>query len=308
MQENILYSFLEKRKITRDIIDKFNIHWGFHSNMGECIVIPIYDNDGNFLFNKYRRNPIFDVKPKYIYDKGSKTALYCSHLIKDSDKVLITEGELDAVVAWSHNIPAVSSTGGALSFREEWAEYFVDKEVIICFDNDEAGAEGMVKTLKILPNAKVLFLPDRPDIKDISDYVSNNGNLHDLLSTAKEFKCLGDVIKDRGERLSLWKSVLFHDKYIKSIEDTQNYTNITPTKKSTDILTAKSYPITNLLKFIFNKAICPFHNENTPSLHYYRESNSCWCFGSCGRRYDSIDIYMKLYNVSFTEAVKKLSK
>ena len=92
-----------------------------------------------------------DDKPKYIYDKGSKISLYGWWKAKTEKSILITEGEMDSLVAWSANIPAVSSTGGASSFQSEWAELFKDKDVTICFDNDSAGGVGMVKTLKIIP-------------------------------------------------------------------------------------------------------------------------------------------------------------
>lgn len=298
--------WLKRRKISDQVVSEFNLHWGLNHTFGECIIIPVCDEQGNFIFNKYRRNPLHDIKPKYIYDKGSKSALYAIHKVKDSKTILITEGEMDCLVAWSHNIPAVSGTGGAGTFLEEWSKYFIDKEVIICFDNDMAGAEGMVKVLKIVPQAKIVFIPDRPGIKDISDYVQNGGDLHSLLRTAQSLNTIEKVMEDKANRQSVWLSTFYHDAFIKEHTKVVYEPRKRDQKIKDKILKAKDYPIDSLIQFSQNKAVCLWHNEKTPSLHYYRDTNSCYCFGQCGKAFDAIDVYRKLTNCSFKEAVEKL--
>lgn len=83
-----------------------------------------------------------------------------------------------------------------------------------------------------------------------------------------------------------------------------------PTKNTTikdeDIFRAKQFPITELLSFNkMNKALCLWHSERTPSLHYYKKTNSVKCF-SCGKYGDAIDIYREQHNVSFIKAVQSL--
>lgn len=53
-------------------------------------------------------------------------------------------------------------------------------------------------------------------------------------------------------------------------------------------------------------ALCPFHNEKTPSCYFYTETNTFYCFG-CHENGDIITFYMHLYGISFTEAVKMLT-
>lgn len=307
MQDNIVFKdWLSRRKISDSVIKEFNVHWGTNPTFGECIVIPISDDEGNFYFNKYRRNPLQkDITPKYIYDKGGKVTLYGADKIKDSKTILITEGEMDCLVAWSHKIPAVSGTGGALSFPEEWSKYFTNKEVIICFDNDEAGGEGMAKVINIIPHAKILFLPDRTGIKDISDYVQNGGDLHSLIRTAKRFSCLQDIIDDCAERQSVWHSTYFHDAYIKNHTKPTHAPRERNNNISDKVLRAKDYSITDLIKFQKEKARCIWHTEDTPSMHYYPDTNSVYCFG-CGKHGDAIDVYQQMYKCSFKEAIEKL--
>ncbi len=73
-----------------------------------------------------------------------------------------------------------------------------------------------------------------------------------------------------------------------------------------EIQQAREFPVTDLISFKNNKAICPFHNEKTPSLNYYKKNNTCYCFGACQKSFDSIEVYKKLNNCSFVEAVRKL--
>lgn len=306
MQENIMTDWLHRRRISDVVISEFNVHWGEHNKMGECIVLPVHDEQGQVLFRKYRRSPLVETGEKYVYEVGGKVSLYGSFKAKHAKRVLITEGELDTLVAWSYHIPAVSSTGGAISFQKDWAPFFKDKEVIACYDNDEAGGKGLVKVLKIVPHAKILFLPDRPGIKDISDYVQSGGDLPELMKTAVRFGSLQDIIDHRSERLSTWQSTYFHDAYIFEHEhQAQEFPKAKREEVSDEIARAKSYPIHELVEFSKLKACCLWHKEKTASMHYFVKNNRVYCFG-CGKGGDAIDVYKQLHGCSFKEAVSKL--
>lgn len=51
---------------------------------------------------------------------------------------------------------------------------------------------------------------------------------------------------------------------------------------------------------------CPFHNEKTPSMKVYQGNRGYHCFG-CGASGDIFTFVMKLFDISFNEAVKKLN-
>lgn len=70
---------------------------------------------------------------------------------------------------------------------------------------------------------------------------------------------------------------------------------------------AKQYPITEFLEFKGRITHCIFHNERTPSLYYYPNTNTVYCF-SCHAFGDSIKVYQQLNNCTFIEAVKALQK
>ena len=50
---------------------------------------------------------------------------------------------------------------------------------------------------------------------------------------------------------------------------------------------------------------CVFHEEKTPSLFLYPETSSYHCFG-CQSHGDAIDLLVKLENIDFKEAVRRL--
>jgi len=56
-----------------------------------------------------------------------------------------------------------------------------------------------------------------------------------------------------------------------------------------------------------NKALCPFHSENTPSFVINREKQIYKCFG-CGEGGDVVRFIMKIENLDFIESVRLLAK
>lgn len=301
--DNRLLNWIISRGITPAIIEQFDLTEYNHPIIGNCIKIPI--QGGNF--NKYRRDPAQEIKPKYIYDRGGKAFLYGSPYIKDKEVVLITEGELDSLIAWSNNVPAVSSTGGAMTFLPEWVALLEGKKVYLCFDNDQTGAEGMVKVLNLIPHAKVILIPERPNIKDLTDYIKCGGDIHNLINTAKHYTSIEEIKEERSQRISLFESVRFHDAFIEHHSPKVIPNSLYQSKDNSDLERVKTYPINRLVEFTRKQTCCIWHNEKTPSLTYYPKTNTVYCFG-CSKHGDVIDVYRQIHNCSFKEAVDGLKK
>ena len=74
-----------------------------------------------------------------------------------------------------------------------------------------------------------------------------------------------------------------------------------------EIQYAKSVPIGDILGITNGKTQikCPVHNDKHPSAKWYKNTNKLKCF-ACGFYGDSVDLIMKLCNLTFIDAVKKL--
>lgn len=342
--------WLNKRGISNETIALFNIGYTTshpHLPLG-AIVIPVNHPDGTHFFNKYRRDPNDDKKPKYLYDTGGRTSLFGAELLlgrpevrekvkqiakdtnsdtnyllelnaRDSIKtVVITEGELDTLVLHSLNIPAVSSTGGAQSFQEEFIELLRTNNVYVCYDNDRPGAQGVLKTHRLLAAKgiipKVIEIPFQLGVKDISDFVSRGGDFHELMKTAQTFDDITEIEADLKKRSARWQTHNpIHEVFLEEerrLQEHHNTVSKNPKYEGSDeVLKAKAVPMSQLLDIPRDRKIkCLWHNEKTPSLHYFPKTNNFYCFGSCGRHYDTIDVYMHQHGVSFLEAVEELNK
>lgn len=56
------------------------------------------------------------------------------------------------------------------------------------------------------------------------------------------------------------------------------------------------------------RALCPFHNEKTPSFYVFTDRGSWRCFGSCGEGGDIFSFVQKRENVDFREALRILAE
>ena len=60
------------------------------------------------------------------------------------------------------------------------------------------------------------------------------------------------------------------------------------------------------IKVVRHTALCPFHEDRHPSLHFDRKRNRFKCF-ACGAGGNVIDLVMRYMNITFKEAMRNLS-
>lgn len=161
-----------------------------HSGLGfdgAAFVLPIYRD--RVLVNVRRYLPEGD--PKWRGLPGRAVELYPD--IRDTaadDWVLWVEGELDALKARQHGLPAFTQTGGALArLRPHWHTAFVDKNVAIAYDCDEPGRIGAQRAASdlrgIANRIKVVDL-GLGDSEDVTDwFVTHERSAADLKKLIK---------------------------------------------------------------------------------------------------------------------------
>lgn len=178
-----------------------------YSHEHQSIAIIIRDERGVPLNIKYREKFAWDSKAravssermsgKWIGESGAAAAPFPIRYFLDNpdDRVIICEGEKDALNLMSFNVNALT-LGGAGSRWDEYLELLRGKDVYIWFDHDEAGYENAIKRYyEIKPVARsthiVLFYMLEKDLNkkyDISDWLYNhtskitNDNMFDLLA------------------------------------------------------------------------------------------------------------------------------
>jgi DNA primase len=318
---NKWYQYLYKeRKLSPAVIQRAGL-----KETNGWLEIPVRDNVGEYLFSKYRKPPWVESNlPKYTYDKGSKASLYGVQRLISARDVYVTEGELDVLTLRTCGEEAVSSTGGAMTFKEEWAKQLGGKDVTLLFDNDETGISGAVRVAMMLDISTFRWVPPVCG-KDISDVLSKYGmkKVHEILnderycvrihkpylSTQATIKKFRKELVARARKTPRSVGTQFLNEIVVQLTSqlsqttkrrSPNYTQDDSQKER-----AKTYPIENLLEVNQRKASCPFHKEKTASFHVYKD-NTGYCFG-CNQYADPIDIVMVKFNLNFMAAVKYLN-
>jgi hypothetical protein len=171
------YEYLEEHGISDDSVKKFDLYADTNR-----LVIPIKDEIGELLYNKYRNLEFSKDDPnasKYTFDRGSHPTLFNLTSLNGAAVVVLCEGEIDAIkldsIFASQAIACLSPTGGASMFNEEMAKLLKDKKVFICYDNDEAGKKGAIKVAtQFLPSSRIITLPE--DSNDICEFFQKHSD------------------------------------------------------------------------------------------------------------------------------------
>lgn len=325
-------TWLNERGLTDSVLTEYQIGWN-----GTHIVIPVHDSEGNVLFHKYRRDPESTEGPKYRYEKGATSALYGLKTLNifgaEKSSVVICEGELDCLRLLSAGIQAVSSTGGASTFNEEWKQYFEGVDTYICLDTDDAGIKGAFRIQYDIPHAKIILLPK--EVKDVTEfYLKSSRTFTELMMTAESY-VLPEDWKDltkKNELISMKKVYslyanhimlklrearakhghtrhleILQQAYLNKLAEVNRAIKFFSYKRENQnpnrLLAAKAVPIPTYIKFNNEgMACCVWHNEKTPSMHYYEKQNRVKCFG-CDKLGDTIDVIQAMHSLSLPKAI-----
>lgn len=173
--ENIL-SYCEKRNISKSTIDYVRV-----KENNNCVVFEYKNELGEHLANKYRKTKKSEG-PKMWFEKGTNVnTLFNMDKVNVSEPLLITEGEFDCLSAIESGFKNTVSIPSGVNSTNEWITSnwtFIEQfeEIIIWFDNDEAGIKGAREVFNRLPNASVKIV--RCEIaNDINELLHKYGKM-----------------------------------------------------------------------------------------------------------------------------------
>jgi DNA primase len=286
--------YLNGRGIPDDLIDAHLLGWN-----GSRITIPVFDRDGNLGFFKLAKDPEDSSPdaPKMLATPGARAELYgWEHLRTKPDCIIICEGEFDRLVLEAHGLEAVTSTGGAGVFREEWVSVFEPiREVYICYDNDEAGRNGALRVGQMIPHAKLVELPaDVGESGDVTDFFVRLGrSQEDFLQLLEQGKSAPPE-----EKRETPPPVQVHARSVTDDEITRLKSLV-----SIEQFIGRSVPLHRSGQNWTGR--CPFHEDRQPSFVVFPQTQTFYCFG-CQAHGDLITFLMRAENLTFPEALNVL--
>ena len=150
---------LEARGINEQTVRKFGYRCGVY-NSRPCHVAEYRDGSGQIIAQKLR---FADKKAGFPWLGEPKTVdLFGAHLWGNGRKIVITEGEIDAMSVsqiQQNKWPVVSISRGAAGAKKElvmaWDYLAEFDEIVLMFDNDEVGRDAARQCAEALPPGRV---------------------------------------------------------------------------------------------------------------------------------------------------------
>lgn len=184
LKVNSAYEYLRcERLISHDALVKYRIGFGAPVGGAQRFTIPIVNSFGLCTnLRLYTPTPAVNAPKILSYGKGygKPTELFPFSVLREtakSDTIVLCEGEWDALALISIGIPAMTATNGANSWPTQYNEYFRNRHIVLCYDNDEAGVKAVKKIIKILEpiagSVRVLNVPDAAG-KDVTDWIKHD--------------------------------------------------------------------------------------------------------------------------------------
>ena len=163
---------------------------GIYDKFRNRLMLPVIDSRGDVV--GFGSRVIDNSEPKYmnttetpVYSK--RHVLYGLNLAKKTKRpnIILCEGNLDVVTLHQAGFDnAVASMGTALTVEQIRLLSRYTKELVLCYDNDNAGQLATQRALELLNNTeftvRVLKLPNKmvdgePKKQDADDYIKNYG-------------------------------------------------------------------------------------------------------------------------------------
>lgn len=174
---------------SKELIDEMKLGLVKDEMGKKYLGIPVYYN--NILVDVRRYNIMkYENQPKMKSNENARVGWLVPYdkFLSSNEVCYLFEGEKDMLMARELGINAYTLTGGAGAVPNEYViNAFKDKNIVICYDNDDAGHKGMesmYKELKdIVKSIKYIEIGDvvKENKEDFYDYIHKyNGNVFEF--------------------------------------------------------------------------------------------------------------------------------
>jgi twinkle protein len=199
--------WLQSRGIELSVIDAFKVAEQLWD--GKAYAVFPYMRDGE-LVNFKLRNP--DEKKDMQQAGGAEPCLFGWHLIDPKARtVAITEGEIDAMSLHQCGVPALSVNAGAGNHQwieSDWQRLERFSEILIFFDNDDAGEKGAKEVMRRLglERCKRVVIPS----KDANQWLMDGAGIEDFDGAISNAKPLDpDELRQASDFVTRVKSMFY---------------------------------------------------------------------------------------------------
>lgn len=170
------HDYMYKRKLTNEIIDKFDIGYDPKFNLVdkfgkvkstlECITFPVRNEEGNTLFIGRRA---INIK-LFHYPEGVEKPVYGLYeLPKDADEIIICESFFNTLTSYVYGKPSLALIGLGTEFQYNQLRRLKARKLITAFDPDNAGMKATERLKKAMKGFKIVTSLELPPKKDIND-------------------------------------------------------------------------------------------------------------------------------------------
>ena len=224
--------YSEKELIDIGLSNKGNTLYDLFRNR---IVFPIHDSKGHpvafsgRIYEKSDEAKYINTKETVIFKKGEILFNYHRAIneAKKMKKLILVEGQMDAIRVYSEGIKNVCATmGTALTNEHVKLLKKLNVEIVLCFDNDAAGEKATIAAGDLLDKEKVQISVLRlSGEKDPDEYILANG--------VDKYK---DAVDNAISFFDFKLNVLKKNKDFNKVDDVSNYINsvINELNKSND--------------------------------------------------------------------------
>lgn len=194
---------LKSRKITADLISKWDICYAENGKYANRIIVPSRNLNGKMEY--FVARDIYDTqKMKYKNPQIEKSSIIFGEKFIDWKKpVILTEGVFDAMVLYN----SVPLLGSKISEHKKLIQKIWDNKtpIILGFDTDKTGKDANMKIGKFLLNLKIPVYTIQDNMyNDLSKAYEIGGKdyIIKLIKNSKPFDELDLLINDLGNGIN----------------------------------------------------------------------------------------------------------